>query len=76
MPDNTDHATQTRLIPLTAWSKHHAWPPLGGVRHLVFHQETNGFKKVVKRVGRRLLIDERAFFEWVDEQNSAGCRVE
>jgi hypothetical protein len=59
----------TRLIPLTDWSKYHPWPPLGGLRHLVFHKGTNGFAKVVKKSGRRILIDERKFFEFVEEQN-------
>ena len=59
----------TRLIPITEWSRHHAWPPLGGLRHLVFHAETNGFDRVIRRVGRRVLIDEDAFFDWVEERN-------
>lgn len=60
-----------RLIPLTDWPKHHAWPPLGGLRHLAFFRETNGFKRCVRQVGRRLLIDEAEFFAWVAEQNGA-----
>lgn len=56
----------TRLIPLTDWNQHHAWPPIGGLRHLVFFERTNGFHKVVRRVGRRVLIDEAAFFAWVE----------
>jgi len=58
-----------RLIPITEWNKFHCWPPVGGLRHLVFHAETNGFNKVVKRVGRRVLIDETAFFKWTEDQN-------
>lgn len=56
----------TRLIPLTEWPQHHVWPTIGGLRHLVFHAQTNGFAAVVRRVGRRVLIDEAAFFEWVE----------
>ncbi len=55
-----------RLIPANDWSKFHAWPPLGGLRHLIFHANSNGFDAVVKRVGRRVLIDEDAFFNWVN----------
>jgi hypothetical protein len=57
-----------RLIPLLEWNNHHPWPPTGGLRHLVFNAKTNGFEKVVKRIGRRILIDEKAFFKWIDEQ--------
>jgi len=58
------------LIPLTRWNEFHVWPPLGGLRHLVFHANRNGFDSVIRRVGRRVLIDETAFFRWVEEQNS------
>lgn len=62
-------ALQRRFIPLTEWPKHHSWPPIGGLRHLVFYAEENGFSKVIRRAGRRVLIDEQAFFQWLDEQN-------
>ena len=58
----------TRLIPLTRWPDHHPWPPLGGLRHLVFHARSNGFDAVIRRVGRRVLIDEAEFFRWVEQQ--------
>lgn len=58
-----------RLIPVTKWNNYHDFPSIGGLRHLIFHEHTNGFCKVVKRVGRRVLIDEQAFFNWVEEIN-------
>ena len=63
--------SQTRLIPITSWGDHHEWPPQGGLRHLRFHADTNGFKSAFKRVGRRVLIDESAFFRCVEHQNRA-----
>lgn len=59
-----------RLIPIVDWPKFHCWPPIGGLRHLNFYKETNGFDKVVKKIGKRVLIDEQKFFEWVDEKNN------
>jgi hypothetical protein len=58
----------TRYIPIPEWEKYHIWPPEGGLRHLVFNKHKNGFDKfnVVKKVGKRVLIDEIAFFEWLD----------
>lgn len=61
--------SSTRLIPVPRWNHHHQWPPEGGMRHLIFHAKTNGFDRVIRRVGRRVLIDESAFFQWVDEKN-------
>ena len=62
--------TDSRLIPVTGWNKHHEWPTPGGWRHLIFNAEKNGFGPAIKRVGRRVLIDERKFFEIVESQNS------
>ena len=59
---------QRRLIPVTEWQTYHAWPPIGGLRHLIFYGESNGFASVIRRCGRRVLIDEAAFFEWLDRQ--------
>jgi len=60
-----------RLIPVKDWQKYHLWPPLGGLRHLIFHEKTNGFDRVVRRCGRRVLIDEAAFFEWTKNKGEA-----
>lgn len=54
----------TRLIPIGDWNLYHCWPPVGGLRHLVHYADKNGFDAVIRRIGRRILIDERAFFEW------------
>lgn len=58
---------QNRLIPLTEWNNFHIWPPIGGLRHLVFNAKNNGFAKVICRIGRRVLINEEAFFVWAQE---------
>jgi len=63
-----------RLIPLTKWPEYHAWPPIGGLRHLVFNAERNGFATVIRRCGGRVLIDEDAFFAWVAEQNGGVAK--
>lgn len=57
-----------QLIPVPHWNKYHPWPPIGGLRHLIFNAESTGFNKVLRRIGRRVLIDEAAFFEWVNSQ--------
>lgn len=44
--------------------------PEGGLRHLIFHEESNGFNSVVTRVGRKVLICENAFLEWLTSQSN------
>ena len=58
----------TQLIPVSEWNKRHPWPPVGGLRHLIFFAKSNGFDKVIRRIGRRVLIDEAAFFHWAEKQ--------
>ena len=61
----------SRLIPVTHWNRYHDWPPVGGLRHLAFFAEKNGFAKAFLKVGRRLLIDEAEFFRVIQEKNGA-----
>lgn len=61
-----------RLITVPDWKNHHPWPPVGGLRHLIFHSKTNGFDAVIVRIGRRVLLDEGAFFEWAEKHRSVN----
>ena len=61
-----------RLYAVKEWPKVHGNPSEGGLRHLIFNAETNGFKKVIRRIGRRILLDEPSYFEWLDESNGRG----
>ncbi len=70
METNASTQPKNKLIPVTKWNEHHQWPPVGGLRHLIFFAHENGFEKVIRRCGRRVLIDEAAFFSWMDEQNA------
>jgi hypothetical protein len=67
--NNCCEQKQKKLIPVTKWNDFHIWPPIGGLRHLIFYEKTNGFKHCVVRLGRRVLIDEGKFFEWAEN----GC---
>jgi len=53
--------------------RHHAFN-LGGVRYNIFHEKTNGLAEsgAIVRNGRRVLINEEKFFNWLETQNSAG----
>lgn len=63
---------QNRLIALADWPRYHAWPPVGGLRHLRFHQSAKGFESAFVKVGRRVLIDEAKFFECVEKQQEGS----
>jgi hypothetical protein len=46
----------------------------GGLRSLIFNENSNGLAKsgAIVRIGRKVLIDEAKFFGWIEAQNSKG----
>lgn len=63
---------ESRMIPLSQWNKFHPWPSVPALRWIRFHGESNGFNRCVLKVGKRVLVDEAKFFQWMQEQNQAG----
>jgi len=55
------------LSTVKQFNQRHPAFPVGGLRHRIFHAETNGMLKagVIVRNGRRVLIDEERFFDWL-----------
>jgi hypothetical protein len=50
----------------------HPYPTRGGLRWLIF-KNLDGFRDAcIKQVGRRVLIDEAAFFAWMARQRSTS----
>ena len=68
---------ERRILTVQQWKQQHEWPSEGGLRYLIFNSERNGFSGAFLRIGRRVLIDEKKFFECVDRvgtQSSAALR--
>ena len=42
--------------------------PIGGLRHLIF-SNVKFKEKVVNRIGKKILLDEQAFLEFIKESN-------
>lgn len=61
--------TERVLLTVRQFSQKYPVFPEGGLRHKIFYAEENGFAKCIRRFGRKVLIDEAAFFQWIDEQN-------
>lgn len=61
-----------RLIPASEWHLHHDWPPPGGLRYLIFNANRNGFAPAIKRIGQRVLIDEKKFFECIERNGGTN----
>lgn len=68
-------AVQTAIIYSTVnqfTDKHQAFTK-GGLRALIFNENSNGLAKsgAIIRIGRKILIDEPKFFDWVQAQNGS-----
>ena len=57
----------SRYLTVRQWTAEKPWPPLGGLRHLIFNAKQNGFDTVIRRVGRRVLLSESAFAAWIEK---------
>jgi hypothetical protein len=51
-------------------AKHPAFTT-GGLRALIFNEDSNGLAKsgAIVRIGRKVLINEEKFFGWIEAQN-------
>ncbi len=64
------------LIYATELSKIFSFMTDGLTRKLIFYSDTNGFDKVVVRIGRRVLIDLEEFFKWLQAHNPKWAKAE
>lgn len=68
-PEQTDSSTPVYLT-VRQFSQKHPWPNQNGLRALIYAADTNGFNRVIRRAGSRILIKEDEFFKWLDDQKS------
>lgn len=78
-------ATTRTLLTVKQLSQKHPAFSLSSLRNLLFKAKQrmtsigaiqgNGLEKAVIRVGRKILIDEEIFFEWLDDQKNESSHV-
>lgn len=63
-----------KLLTVNQFVETHSFMTSGGLRALIFQSRFNNLdkKKVIKRIGRKILIDEAAFFEWLNERSEVN----
>lgn len=59
-----------KYIPISSWADKHDWPCPTELRRLVTFRKQNGLEEygVVKKIGHRTLINEDAFYRWMEGQ--------
>lgn len=63
------------LLTVNQFNQKHPAFPIGGLRDRIFHAENNGMNKakVIVRNGRRVLLNEERFFEWLEVQDNSSA---
>ena len=59
------------FLTLKQWLEKYKAIPEGGIRHLIFTNKDNFNSRVVKKLGRKILLDEQAFLSYIDEHSKA-----
>lgn len=47
----------------------------GAIRSLIFYRERNGFASVVRKLGKKIILDEAAFLEWIERGTAQGTKA-
>lgn len=61
------------LLTVRQFSEKHPAFTEGSLRFNIFNAHRNGFKQCIRRIGRKILLDESEFFRWVDAQNKIAA---
>ncbi len=73
---NSNEAQVARIyVTVQQFTERHPAFTIGGIRSLIFNEVANGLATsgAIIRIGRKILIEETAFFHWLAEQNQ--CKV-
>ena len=58
------------LLTVRQFAEKHKAFTAPAIRNIRFNQDSNGFAPAFKTVGRKVLIDEKAFFEIIEKMNT------
>ncbi len=63
------HQYQKNFLTIKQWLEKYRTIPEGGIRHLIFTNKDNFNARVVKKLGRKVLLDEQAFLSYIDDHS-------
>lgn len=69
------------LLTVKQFAERHPAFSEASLRYHIFNEETNNLSVAIVRIGRKILIKENVFFDWVEAQQSNlsqinGCNHE
>lgn len=57
------------LLTVRQFAEKHPAFSEGSLRFIIFHARRNGFSQCIRRIGRKVLLNEAAVFRWIDARN-------
>ena len=68
-PEPVPARRPSRLLTVRqVWETYPAFTE-GSLRWLLFHRKTNGLAVAVRKIGKKLLLDEELFLQWVEQHS-------
>jgi hypothetical protein len=67
--DNQQNKKFPILLTVKDFCNKHKYPTISAMRYLIFNAEKTGFSKCIRHLGRRVLISEEKWFEYIEEIN-------
>ena len=67
---------ETRYIPVAKFDEYYPWPTPGSIRNRIIAAKRGtdpDFLSCIRKVGGRVLVDERAFLDWLDKQAESNA---
>ena len=70
--ENQTEAPPHTLYTVTKFSQRHSFITEGGLRFQIFNAKENGLEKAgaIIRIGRRVLVNEKNYFSWIEGQQT------
>ena len=69
---NTMSDPKNKLYTIAQLCARHPWLKEKAMRWLLYNADENGIGRCVIRVGRRVLIDENSFEDWLEERREVA----
>jgi hypothetical protein len=64
------------FLTVKEYTKRHSWPSAGGMRKIIFNKKSFKAEQCFKKIGRRVLIDEKEFKLWIESNPQFNKQID
>lgn len=62
----------SNLLTVKQMAEKHPAFSEAALRYYIFNEKQNNLSDAIRRIGRKVLINEDAFFQWIETQNGGA----